>query len=508
MTSRAGELSARSSVLRVRRQRAIATGLGAVVIFFLGVMALVFANFGSQGSGIALLVLLGAIGAAALRPIAGVFAIVFLGLMGDGETSAWFPFAKNLSSKESLLYVSDGLPLSPLEILVVITVLLWLIELFSTPGGRLVKDSLLTATAAFTGFVVLGFVVGIAGGGDIRVALFEGRAMLVLFPMYLLIINLCDRRALRALAWTAIAAIFVNALFALLYLRQLSPQKLEGLEALGDHTAATHWNMIIVLTLVLFLYRAGSRSSRFVMLGLCVPTLIVYSAAQRRSAVIGLVVALGIVVLALWWRDRAKFLVIAPVLLLLGVGYTAAFWNSTSSAGFPAQAVKSVISSTEPTEKDRSSDQYRDMENFDINYTIRSAPVLGIGFGQKFYRPIPLPDISFFEFYEYIPHNSILWIWIKTGFGGFLSMLMMLGLAVRVGARNLVNARDDTDAAFALVGVAFVFMFAVFAYVDIAWNSQNMVLLAVAFALCSSKVARTAPRAASASVERPLTKAR
>ncbi|MBK9972935.1 MAG: O-antigen ligase domain-containing protein, partial [Acidimicrobiaceae bacterium] len=204
----------------------------------------------------------------------------------------------------------------------------------------------------------------------------------------------------------------------------------------------------------------------------------------------------------------AKFLVIAPVLLLLGVGYTAAFWNSTSSAGFPAQAVKSVISSTEPTEKDRSSDQYRDMENFDINYTIRSAPVLGIGFGQKFYRPIPLPDISFFEFYEYIPHNSILWVWIKTGFGGFLSMLMMLGLAVRVGARNLVNARDHTDAAFALVGVAFVFMFAVFAYVDIAWNSQNMVLLAVAFALCSSKVARTAPRAASASVERPLTKAR
>ncbi|MBP9053823.1 MAG: hypothetical protein KBF94_14495, partial [Ilumatobacteraceae bacterium] len=212
MTSRAGELSARSSVLRVRRQRAIATGLGAVVIFFLGVMALVFANFGSQGSGIALLVLLGAIGAAALRPIAGVFAIVFLGLMGDGETSAWFPFAKNLSSKESLLYVSDGLPLSPLEILVVITVLLWLIELFSTPGGRLVKDSLLTATAAFTGFVVLGFVVGIAGGGDIRVALFEGRAMLVLFPMYLLIFNLCDRRALLALAWTAIPAIFVNSL--------------------------------------------------------------------------------------------------------------------------------------------------------------------------------------------------------------------------------------------------------------------------------------------------------
>ena len=47
--------------------------------------------------------------------------------------------------------------------------------------------------------------------------------------------------------------------------------------------------------------------------------------------------------------------------------------------------------------------------------TIKAKPITGLGFGQRFYRPFPLPDISFFPFYEYMPHNSVLWIWIKTG---------------------------------------------------------------------------------------------
>ena len=70
---------------------------------------------------------------------------------------------------------------------------------------------------------------------------------------------------------------------------------------------------------------------------------------------------------------------------------------------------------------------YRTVENLDINATINAKPLTGLGFGQKFYRPFPLPDISFFLFYEYIPHNSILWIWIKTGVGGFVAMLFLFG---------------------------------------------------------------------------------
>ena len=79
---------------------------------------------------------------------------------------------------------------------------------------------------------------------------------------------------------------------------------------------------------------------------------------------------------------------------------------------------------------DRASDVYRIIENINVHATIRSAPVTGLGFGQPFLRPLSLPDISRFEFNAYLPHNSFLWIWIKTGFIGFAAMLYVMGRAL------------------------------------------------------------------------------
>lgn len=482
MIRRAGD---RTNVATVRRQRAVVGVLGAFVIFIVGLASLLYTEIGEPGSGIAFVVLLGAIAAASVRPICGLYAIVFFGLVGDAETSTWFPFVKNLSSRESLLFLSDKLPLSPLEILVTMTVVFWLIEHFNTPGHKMVRGPLFAALAAFTGFVVFGFIVGVAGGGDLRIALFEGRAMFIVLPVYALIVNLCDRRSLRLLTWTAVAAIFVNALLALSFLSSRSTVELETAQALGEHSAATQWNVIILLTVLLLLYSAGTRAGRMVLLVMCIPTVMVYLASQRRSAVAGLVIAFGFVALSLWWRNRARFLAVVPMVSLMTLGYTLALWNNTSAAGFPAQAIKSIVAADQSTEADRSSDAYRAIENFDINFTIQQSPFTGLGFGQRFYRPYPLPDISFFEFYEYIPHNSFMWIWIKMGFGGFLSMLAMFAFAIRAGTRSMVKSRDSTDVVLALLGISMVVMFIVFAFVDIAWTPQNMVFLALGFGLCS-----------------------
>ena len=75
-----------------------------------------------------------------------------------------------------------------------------------------------------------------------------------------------------------------------------------------------------------------------------------------------------------------------------------AFWTSTGGIGFGAQALKSVIAPEQLSEADRNSDLYRQIEAYDIWYTIRSNELFGIGFGRRFLRPIALPDISFFVF--------------------------------------------------------------------------------------------------------------
>src|SRR5262245_39335011 len=57
------------------------------------------------------------VGLVVARPVAGVYLIGFFSLFSDAAVSPWYPFTKNMSSHESVLYVSNALILTPLEVL-------------------------------------------------------------------------------------------------------------------------------------------------------------------------------------------------------------------------------------------------------------------------------------------------------------------------------------------------------------------------------------------------------
>ncbi len=71
---------------------------------------------------IALLALLIYCTAIVVLPILGVYGAVFLTMVGDTVTVPWYPFTKNLSSVESILFISDGLTMSPFELTIALTV--------------------------------------------------------------------------------------------------------------------------------------------------------------------------------------------------------------------------------------------------------------------------------------------------------------------------------------------------------------------------------------------------
>jgi hypothetical protein len=79
---------------------------------------------------------------------------------------------------------------------------------------------------------------------------------------------------------------------------------------------------------------------------------------------------------------------------------------------------------------------------------------------------------------------------MKMGIGGFLAMLYLFGSTMRRGARAILRSPGGDEAAVLVTSAAFVLMYGVFAYVDIAWDAQNLVFLAVAIAHIST--ARTA----------------
>jgi O-antigen ligase len=179
---------------------------------------------------------------------------------------------------------------------------------------------------------------------------------------------------------------------------------------------------------------------------------------------------------------------------LIFVGYLGAFWNATDGgAGFPAQAVKTIIAPGQLSEEDKGSNLYRAIENYNVVYTIRSQPLTGIGFGQQYLRPIPNADISFAQWWEYRSHNAILWIWMKTGAGGFLAMLYLFTSAIRHGTRRLVRIAPGFDGALLLTSVLYVVMYAVFAYVDIIWDTESMIFLGIALACIGSDLMGNLP---------------
>jgi O-antigen ligase len=431
-----------------------------------------------------------------VRPVVALHLTVFFVLVGDSVTAPWYPMAKNFSSRESVLYLAERLTLSPIDLTLGFAVACLLLRRIATQSP-LVKGPLLRPLLVFTGFVVLGFVYGIARGGSSRVAVFEVRPLLYLPIVYVLASNLCrTARQYRRLLWTAMGAVLCNSLLSLYYYGGLSHSTKSSLESLGEHGAGVGMNTLFVLLIGTCLLRGNSTRSRCVLILMAIPVGWVYFLSNRRAAVIGLLAGLALLSVILFWRQPRTFWKVVPVVSVLVVAYVAAFWNSKSSAGFPAQAIKSVISPNSLSARDQSSDLYRQIENNDLNFTIRQTKVMGVGFGNPFYQPFPLPDLgSAFEFRNFIPHNSILWIWLQTGFSGFVAMMYMLGRALMVGASKIRRVTDAPDIMAVTAAVLFIAMYSVFTYVDIAWDARNMVLLGVALALCANFPAPAPPRA-------------
>ena len=119
-------------------------------------------------------------------------------------------------------------------------------------------------------------------------------------------------------------------------------------------------------------------------------------------------------------------------------------------------------------------------------FTIRQHPLTGVGFGKKFYIIFPLADISFFEFWEYITHNSILWIWVKTGVLGFIALLAMVGYTIMEGIRVTFALQDRDLKTVGLTLTLFVVMYFIYGYVDFAWEGQSMLYIGAAFGMLNS----------------------
>jgi O-antigen ligase len=291
--------------------------------------------------------------------------------------------------------------------------------------------------------------------------------------------------------WLAMAGLFVVALIGIASAIS-SPEPINGrLQWVIEHGTAVRLNTLFVFMVAAFVYRA-SRAKRIALPLMAMFALYTYAIAQRRAAMLALALALGLFLILLAQQNPRLFWRIAPPAALLALLYLGAFWSSTGTLGLPARAIRSALMFSSGNLQEDASTFYRLIENMNISYTLRQSPLTGVGFGHQFHIIAPMPDISYFEWWQYITHNSIVWIWMETGVFGFLAMIFLIGAAIVRGVRvaralpeSPLPERRDLNA-IAITAVLYVVMHFLYAYVDMAWDIQSMIYLGLMIGLINS----------------------
>lgn len=92
---------------------------------------------------------------------------------------------------------------------------------------------------------------------------------------------------------------------------------------------------------------------------------------------------------------------------------------------------------------------------------------MGLGFGKPFLQPVLLPNIITLDpYYNYVPHNTIYWIWMRLGPIGYFALWYLFGAIIIRGCLIARQLRDHYLQLVAIYIVAIVFMEVVVAFAD------------------------------------------
>jgi hypothetical protein len=153
---------------------------------------------------------------------------------------------------------------------------------------------------------------------------------------------------------------------------------------------------------------------------------------------------------------RAVLILSPAIAVYLGAG-----WDSKAPVFKPAQMVRSVV---DPATD--SSSLWRELENYDLVFTIRQNPILGTGYGHQFSEVLVLPDVDY-PLEKYCPHNSLLGLWAYAGYVGFTAMTLLWVVGVYFGLRAYHLAQRPVDRAAAMTSFGAVCVYLVQCFGDI-----------------------------------------
>jgi hypothetical protein len=396
-------------------------------------------------------------------------------------------------------------PFSLFEILFVMAVASWLI--------RGVYERSLTMTWGKLALPIIGYILcvcygvayGVSTGGDYHIALFEARPQFYLLAAYLMALNSGQKapQQWKAMLWISaicigIKAILLTGRFFITLGGHTVPE-----QGVGSHEESFFFDAFLVMLGVLWM--AGIEPKLQRLMACLLPFVLIANLAnERRVATAALVIAvpilLGLAYVA--FANRRKLVVgIFIAVAAISVVYFPIFWNRDGVLAQPARALKSQFS---PDWRDQSSDIYREAEDANLMYTMRTSPVIGYGYGKRLILFVQMVDLSNIDpLIMYRTHDQILWVWMRIGTIGFFffwimmaAILMRAASTVRMPSQGAVidPRRDRLTVAAAVFTAVLTVMLLLFGLYDMQLSSiRDMLFEGFWVGMMCSFIAQQAP---------------
>ncbi|MFI5236326.1 MAG: O-antigen ligase family protein [Ignavibacteriales bacterium] len=325
-------------------------------------------------------------------------------------------YFKNFKENSHIPSFSAGI-INPVELQLILLLLAWFVAISIRKRTKIQHVQEWGLAFVFLLSLILSFVNGMKSGGELLPALWEIRALFYFGFLFFIVPQVIQtERQLKTLMWVFIAVVSVKALQGSIRFAELG-FTMSGFETLTNHEDPVFITLLIIFLFSLILLKADVKQSNVLLLLMSLLAL-GFFAGQRRAAYAGLFISFLAFIVLLHGKERLKILKFLLPLIFIGVIYLIVFWKSDNKIASPIKLVKTAIDDDSQGERFLSN-IYRDFERYNLAYTVQtSSPVTGVGFGNKYKNYIPLPEIPF-PLRDYIPHNAILWVIVKSGAIGF-----------------------------------------------------------------------------------------
>jgi hypothetical protein len=296
-----------------------------------------------------------------------------------------------------------------------------------------------------------------------------------------------DRRQLRNLGAIALCAIALKVGIALYRYFVTLHGSTAGFEAIMAHEESYFFALFILATMAGLIWGRGMRRA-------VVALLVVGSAAsafaiilnQRRAAELALLAGVTtIMMLAIRFEGAHRTLWIGLTVLAVVVATTfvIGYWNHTT--GLAGELVRPIRSMFVPDQRDYLSNIYRVAEDANILANFKTSPLFGIGLGIPMFVIFPMADISYvYPLWNYIPHNTLLWIGMRMGALGFAVFWGLVGMGILQACRQLATRKDPLLNAVAAFAVAAIVGEIIQGYSDLQLDSfRNLIVFGAVLGL-------------------------